>query len=284
MRIAVLGLGIIGSIWSRHLVADGHCVRTWNRTRKPDFPGFTADLAEAVREAELIQVVVADPPAVHEVIARMAPALAPGAIVAQHATIGVADTTTAAVAVRAAGARFLDLPFTGSKPAAEQRQNVFFVGDDDGSFATVRPIYERLSARCLAIGPVGQAMATKLSFNLLIAGVNQAVAESLAVARRAGISDATWFEGLSLNMARSPYAELKKPKLLNRDWSPQFSVKHMHKDLRLVLALAETLGLSLPTTAATARQYAAAEGAGKAELDMSVLAEVVDPRGAPGDG
>ena len=126
MNIAVLGLGIIGSIWAKHLLADGHAVRAWNRTPQPAHPGWCADLLTAVREADVVLMVVADGPAVHELLRKISASLKSGAVVCQHSTIGVDETLVAAELVTAAGARFLDMPFTGSKPAAEQRQNVFF--------------------------------------------------------------------------------------------------------------------------------------------------------------
>ncbi|HYE06399.1 MAG TPA: NAD(P)-dependent oxidoreductase [Planctomycetota bacterium] len=275
MRVSVIGLGIIGGTWARNLAAHGHDLRTWNRTPKPDAPGWTADIAAAVRGAELVMIVVADPAAVAAVIERIAPALASGMTVAQHSTIGVDDTRAAAAAVRARGARFLDMPFTGSKPAAEKRETVFFVGDDDGSLAAVAPVLANLSKAILATGGVGSATAIKLSFNLLIAGINQAMAESLTLATRAGIAPEAWFDALEFNVARSKLVDLKKPKWLAADWSPQFSIKHLRKDLRLALALARRHGLELPSAASDERTLGAAEARGMADLDFAAVLDVV---------
>ena len=275
MRITVLGLGIIGSVWARHWNADGHQVRTWNRSAKPDAPGFTADLVTAVRDAELVAIVVADPPAVASILERIIPVLAAGMVVAQHSTVGVDDTLAYAVAVHGRGAAYLDMPFTGSKPAAEQRQNVFFVGDDHAVLPRVEPVYRALAKQLLPIGRIGQASAIKLSFNLLIANLNQAMIESLELARRSGIDPAAWFNALDYNVAKSGLADLKKPKFLSGDFSPQFSIKHMHKDLRLALRHAASLGLRLDETAAVERAYAAAAEQGLGELDFSALLKVV---------
>ncbi len=280
MRITVLGLGIIGSVWARHWAADGHVVRTWNRSAKPDAPGFTSDLAAAIRGAELIAIVVADPPAVAGVLERIAPELTSAMVVAQHSTVGVADTMGYAALVQGRGAAYLDMPFTGSKPAAEQRQNVFFIGDDHAVLPRVEAVYRALAKTLLPIGSIGQASAIKLSFNLLIANLNQAMVEALELARRSGIAPVAWFDALDSNVAKSGLADLKKPKLLSGDFSPQFSIKHMHKDLRLALAHAASLGLTLPETASVERSYAQAQELGMGELDFSALIEVV--RGAGG--
>ncbi len=280
MRIAVLGLGLIGSIWARHLHADGHQVRAWNRSHKPQQPGWTDDACEAVRDAEVVLVVVADGAAVLAVLEQVRGSLAPQAIVCQHSTIGCDETLAAAQLVRAAGARFIDMPFTGSKPAAEQRQNVFFVAGEAADAALVQPIYARLAKAQLTAGAVGQATAMKLSFNLMLANLNQAMCEAQELARRAGISAATWFAALDFNVGKSPYADLKKPKWLAGDYSPQFAVKHMAKDVRLAQRLAAQHALPMPLTAAAEATLTAAEGRGLGDLDFSAILTLIREPGS----
>ncbi len=119
-RITILGLGIIGGAWARNLHEDGLTVRAWNRTPKSvDY--FEENLENAVQDAELIIIVVADPPAVEAILKDVAPRLKPGQIVAQSSTISAEWTLKFARQVEAAGATFLEAPFTGSKPAAEAR-------------------------------------------------------------------------------------------------------------------------------------------------------------------
>jgi 3-hydroxyisobutyrate dehydrogenase-like beta-hydroxyacid dehydrogenase len=277
MRIAVLGLGIIGSIWARHLHADGHEVRAWNRSPKPDQPGWTPDVLTAVRGAELVLVVVADGPAVLGLLKQIAPALAAGVVVCQHSTIGTDETLAAEQLVLATGARFLDMPFTGSKPAAEQRQNVFFIGGDAALHATVEPVYARLAKRQILAGPVGRGMAMKLSFNLLIASLNQAMCEAQELARHAGIAPADWFDALEVNVARSGLSDLKRPKWLAGDWAPQFSIKHLAKDVRLAQRLAAEHGLAMPEAGVVAEQLTRAETAGDGDLDFAAVIRQLRP-------
>ncbi|HAT09784.1 MAG TPA: NAD(P)-dependent oxidoreductase [Planctomycetes bacterium] len=271
MNIALYGLGIIGSVWARNLAADGHQVRAWNRTPKPDHPCFCADARSAAQGAQLVAIVVADGPAVMQVLDAVLPVLAPGTVVANHATIGVDEVRAVQARVRAAGCRFLDMPFTGSKIAAEQRQTVYFVGDDDGSLTAVETVYAGISKARLPLGAVGSAMAVKLALNLMIATSYQSLAEGLRLARSAGIADTDFFRCLDLNIAKSGLADLKKPKLLAADWSPQFSVKHLNKDLRHALRLAAASGVSLPQAAQLQAAYAAAEADGLGEADFSVM-------------
>lgn len=271
MNIALFGLGIIGATWARNLAADGHTVRAWNRTPKPDHPCWCADPVAAVRGAGLVAIVVADGPAVMQVLDAILPACAPGTVIANHATIGVDEVQAVHKRVVAAGCAFLDMPFTGSKPAAEQRQTVFFVGDDAAVLAKVEAVYRPLTKAILPLGKVGNAMAVKLALNLMIATSFQSLAEGLRLARAAGLSDAQFFQCLDLNVAKSGLADLKRPKLQNADWSPQFSVKHMHKDLRHALRLAGSLGVTVPQTALLERAYAATADRGLGDADFSVL-------------
>jgi 3-hydroxyisobutyrate dehydrogenase-like beta-hydroxyacid dehydrogenase len=272
MRIALFGLGIIGATWARHWADDGHVLRTWNRTPQPAAPGFHADAAVAAHEAELLAIVVSDGAAVQGVLDAVLPVLAPDAVVAVHSTIGVDEVHAVAARVRAAGGRYLDMPFTGSKAAAERRQVVYYVGGIAADLAAVAPAYQSIARAILSTGATGSAMALKLAMNLNIAGVYQTLAESLATARAAGLDDAMFFQALGMNVSHSGLADLKQPKLACSDWSPHFATKHMAKDLHLALRLADALGLELPQTAAVTAAYDRALAEGQGEADFAVLA------------
>ncbi len=278
MRISVFGLGIIGSVWAKNLAADGHEVVGWNRSPKPEYPFFSGDGGAAAERAEVIAIVVADPEAVRQTLAMIAPCLRAGQVVAQHSTIGTDDTMAAAEQVRATGAAYIDMPFTGSKVAAEQRQSVFYVGDDDGSLARVEAVYRPLSKAIQRIGPVGAATSLKLCMNLLIANSYQALAEAYATATAAGIAPDIFFSTLDLNVAKSGVSDLKKDKLVQGDYRTQFSIKHMHKDLRLVLDLAARLGHRLPQTAQLEQAYAQAQAMGLGDSDFAAMAETLKSR------
>jgi 3-hydroxyisobutyrate dehydrogenase-like beta-hydroxyacid dehydrogenase len=209
------------------------------------------------------------------VLARILPALQSGQIVAQTSTVSATWTMRFAEQVHGRGASYLDCPFTGSKPAAEQRQTVFYVGGDKTVLDRARSILTALSKAILHVGGIGAASSLKLAMNVNIALVGQALCESLALARRAGIDDATFFDALKLNASRSGIADLKEPKLRSRDWSPQFSVKHMAKDLRLALETAGNLPLSQARKVLQAYEEGLAQGWG--DEDFAGLMRLVDP-------
>ena len=271
--IAVLGLGIIGGAWAKNLAEDGHDVRPWNRTPK-NFPGERASVAEAVADADLVIVVVADPPAVQSVLEQALSSLKPGAVVMQSSTISPEWTRKFAAQVQAAGGQYIDAPFTGSKIAAEQRKTVYYLGGEAAVIDPIRPIIERLSQTILLIGPIGAASSLKLAMNLNLAAMAQALSESLTLARREGISDEIFFEALSQNVGRSGLSDLKQPKLIAHDYAPQFSLKHMAKDLRLAL---ETSGEHpLPQTKNLSALYGRALGEGWGDDDFISLVRLLE--------
>ena len=265
-RITVVGLGIIGSAWAQNLHADGLTVRGWNRTPK-ELPFFEADLARAVADAEMIIIVVADPPAVESLLSVIVPHLKPGQLVAQSSTISAYWTKLFAQRVEATGALFLEAPFTGSKPAAEARKTVFYLGGTTEIVEKARPVLARLSAHILHIGEIGTASSLKLAMNLNLALMLEALSESLTLARSEGIPDEKFFEALHLNVGRSGLSDLKEPKLKSGDYAPQFSLKHMNKDLRLAL---ETAGdVNLPTAKALKSFYDKGMDGGFGDDDFS---------------
>ena len=269
MKIAVFGLGLIGSAWAENLAQDGFEVARWNRSPK-SVPGFTSDARGAADGAALLFIVVSDPAAVQSVLDAIFPVLKPGQIVIQSSTISPDFAKKFAAQVEALGAAFLDAPFTGSKPAAEQRKTLFFIGGDSTVLDRARPVLQRLSSGIEFLGPVGSASGFKLAININIALVTQALCESLEFARAAGISDDKYFELLRKTSSHTKLADLKEPKLKQRDFSPQFALKHMAKDLRLASAAANSL--KLPQMRALSELYEQALKLGWGEDDFIALA------------
>jgi 3-hydroxyisobutyrate dehydrogenase-like beta-hydroxyacid dehydrogenase len=254
MKIAVLGLGIIGSAWAKNLIADGHEVRCWNRTPK-EFPNFTPSIQKAVAGTDAIVVLVSDPAAVQSVLEQILPELGRDQLVIQSSTISAEWTIKFDQMVRGAGALFLEAPFTGGAAAAEQRKTVYYLGGEADVVERAAPVLKSIAGAIQHIGPLGTASTLKLAMNLNIAGVAQTLCESLTLSRAAGIPDATFFQALSLNLSRSGTADMKEPKLRARDYTPQFSLKHMGKDLRLALETAKSLSVSLGQTALLKETY-----------------------------
>ena len=231
--IGVIGLGIIGGVWARHYNDAGALSGAWNRTAKPDFPQWKPAALDVAMAADVVQIVVADPPAVRGVLDAILPALGAGKIVIQSSTIDPMSSSEFKKLVEARGARYLEAPFTGSKPAAELKKTIYYLGGDEALVAEVEPLLSIVSEARHRIGTNEQASTFKLAMNVNLAGVMQALAEALTMTRNAGVPDELFFKVFKQNVGCSGAAVMKEPKLRDGDFSPQFSVKHLLKDLRL---------------------------------------------------
>jgi 3-hydroxyisobutyrate dehydrogenase-like beta-hydroxyacid dehydrogenase len=271
--IGVIGLGIIGGVWTRNYAAGGRLAGCWNRTPQPEMPAWKNSPEEVAAAADVVQIVVADPPAVAGILEKILPRLGPGKILVQSSTIDPASSEKFSAEVAARGARYLEAPFTGSKPAAENRQTVFFLGGDAALVAELEPLLALISAHRFHIGTGVQAASIKLALNLNILAQMEGLAEALTMARRAGLSDDLFFRVLEKNVGYSPLVKLKEQKLRAGDFSPQFSVKHMHKDMRLASA---TAGAGrMPLLEALRERLRLAEERGGANEDFSSLIKLL---------
>jgi 3-hydroxyisobutyrate dehydrogenase-like beta-hydroxyacid dehydrogenase len=271
--IGVIGLGIIGTPWAARYQAANRLAGVWNRTPKPEAPAWRPTAREVAAAADVTHIVVADAPAVASVLDDILPVLGRGKAVVQSSTIDPASAAAFAARVTETGAAYVESPFTGSKPAAESGTVVFFMGGDRAALDAVEPILAIVSETRFRLPSVEQAAALKLAMNLNIAAQMQALSESLTFARRAGIADDFFFQVLAKNVSHSGLARLKEGKLRTRDFSPQFSVKHMHKDMRL----AEAAGAGkLPLLAAVRGCLALAEARGMGDDDFSSLIRLLD--------
>lgn len=267
--IGIIGLGIIGSVWAKHYAKAGVLAGVWNRTPQPDFPQWLATPEAVAKAADVIQIVVADPPAVRSVLDRIAPLLTPGKVVVQSSTIDAESSEQFRLLVTSRGARYLESPFTGSKPAAEDKKTVYYFGGDAAVIAEIEPLLSLVSESRFCVGTNKQAATLKLAMNLNIAAQMQGLAEALTMARRAGLSDDMFFAVLSKNVGYSGVTRLKEPKLRAGDFSPQFSVKHLLKDLRLASRTAG--GEDFPLLGTLRDVFQATSEHGMADEDISAI-------------
>lgn len=271
-RIAVLGLGIIGSrAWTR-LMAAGWRGACWNRTPKA-CPGETATPEEAVMSAAVILIYLKDAPALREVVGRIQPFLQPGQVVLNHATVDLETTQWLERICLARACRFLDAPFTGSKVAAGNGQLVYYLGGDPALADALEPLLAVTSKTRLSCGPVGAATVIKLATNLISACTVQALAEALAITTRHGVPAACLIKAVAENVSASPLAAMKLPMMIEGNFETHFSLSNMGKDSRYMLALAESAGLATPAIQAVSRRMAELCAAGLGDLDYAALAQ-----------
>ena len=277
---AVYGLGIIGSRVASRLHAAGVPLATWNRTPKPEAPGFLAAASAAAARSRLHQIFTRDESAVDAVLASILPAIGSGHIVAVHATVAPSAMARWSGLVGKTGADFLDAPFTGSRLAAENAKLVYYIVGDSQTLEKARPVLE-LSARAIRhFGPVGHATVLKIATNMVTATTVEILAEAAALTRAAGVSPALFAEAMADNASRSGTSDLKLPGMLAGDFSPHFSLKNMLKDARLASDIARSAGMELPAHSATTgcMESLAARPDDTAEKDFSILGLQWDTR------
>jgi 3-hydroxyisobutyrate dehydrogenase-like beta-hydroxyacid dehydrogenase len=271
-KIAVLGLGIIGSRACARIAGAGWPVACWNRTPH-GVAGETATPEEAADGAAVISIYLKDAPALREVVARLEPVLKPGQILLNHSTVDLATTHWLDQICQARACRFLDAPFTGSKVAAGSGQLVYYLAGDPELAAELETYLSVTSKTRLHCGPVGAATVVKLATNLISACTVQAMAESLAITTRHGVPAECLIRAVAENVSASPLTAMKLPLMAAGNFETHFSLSNMGKDSRYMLALADAAGLDTPAIRAVSQRMEELCAAGLGNLDFSALAK-----------
>ena len=280
-RIAILGLGIMGGGMAANWLAKGFEVAVWNRTasKAQALAGKGAKVAATPREAatgaNFIFAMVADDDASRSVWLGNDGALAG----AKKGAIGVESSTLTPDWVRelgrhaeAKGCGFLDAPVGGSRAAAEGGQLRFFVGGDPQTYESARPALSAVGTKMDLLGPLGAGATWKLINNQLAAGQIAALAEALAVAKKAGFKDEQISELILGGAPASPIVKLKLPRMLAQDFEPtDFALNLMLKDARYAAALARSLGASAGMIEGAAKAFARADAKGLGAKDIAAV-------------
>lgn len=277
-NVGIIGLGIIGRRVADVVRRRGFSVFVWNRTPRP-FPNFVGSPAEIAQLADFIQIFVSDDDALLETVEHLKPSLKAHHIVIVHSTVAPHTMRAAAEIVQRRGAQFLDAPFTGSKLAAEKGELVYYVGGDEAAFRRARPVLEASSKEIIEIGAIGAATVIKIATNMVTAATVQAAAEALALTDSAGVSPEKFLEAMRGNASNSGTLALKLPKILEGDFEPHFSVKHMLKDVQIASRLGHSYGLSFSATEAARSSLLEEERQGRGDADYSSLVRVFFPEG-----
>ena len=292
LKVGFAGLGRMGAPMAARIVEHGFPLTAWNRT-----PGRAGPLAsQGARVAGSLGELAADSNVIITMLSDGAAALSvwagPGGLLEACApgTIGIDMSTTGPHAAREiasradlAGVRFLDAPVSGSVALAEQGRLTTMAGGDPAALAKALPVLRAITARQLHLGPPGAGAAMKLAVNIMIAAVNQAVAEGLALAAEAGIDPRDAYEAFLASAVSSPFLRYKRDAyLVAGDVPVSFTTALMAKDLQLALDIAEQAALPL-TLAATAKQTLdRACAAGFGDADFACIVRLLLPVRPPG--
>lgn len=280
MRVAFLGLGIMGRPIASNLVKAGHEVAVWNRTPKEVEGARTASSpADAARNAEVIWMCVADTDAVESVLfgpQGVHESLTSGQIIMDSSTISPSATRRFAERVGANGVKYVDAPMTGSKIAAEGGTLLFIVGGEEAVIEQLKPLFAATGKKIFRMGETGKGQAAKLAMNLQIALIYEGFAEGLTLATKLGVDAATLVPLIEASMVRSGVVEYKAPFVLKRDFTPNFPLRLMRKDLRLALEAAKEVRVKLPGLETVEEIYDMATEDGNADLDYAATLTLLE--------
>lgn len=283
-KIGLVGLGLMGRPMGMNLLKAGHTLTVWNRTesRAQELVAAGAKLAktprEAAAEAEILLTMVSDPPALEEVLwghegknDGALGGLRAGSIYIDSSTISPALVRKIAAACAERQVRFLDAPVTGGDWGAREGNLVFMIGGDAATLKEVEPILGVMGKKWFHLGPNGAGQTIKLAMNGILALQVGAMAEALALVTRAGLRGEQLVEVMQASMARSGVLDVKSPLMVKGEYKPSFPLRLMHKDLGLMLDLANQLGVALPATAAAREVYSYVKGETKEDVDYSAV-------------
>jgi 3-hydroxyisobutyrate dehydrogenase-like beta-hydroxyacid dehydrogenase len=281
MRVAFLGLGIMGRPMAANLVKAGHQVTVWNRTPGKQVEGASSasSPAEAARDAEVVWMCVSDTKAVENVLFGpdgVEQSLAEGVVVADSSTISPSATRNFAARLRQKGVQYVDAPMTGSKAGAEGGTLIFIVGGDESAIATLGPLFAAMGKQFFRMGETSKGQAAKLVMNLQIALIFEGFAEALTLAAKLGLDAATLLPLVQASMVRSGVIDYKAPFILKRDFSANFPLRLMHKDLRLALDAAKEVRVKLPGLEMVEEIYEMATEDGHENLDYAATLTLLE--------
>jgi 3-hydroxyisobutyrate dehydrogenase-like beta-hydroxyacid dehydrogenase len=248
----------------------GFHVFVWNRTPRP-VPNFVGAPEELAEMCDYLQIFVSDDEALLAVARQLSPGLGARHIVMAHSTVAPYSMSAAAEIIERRGARFVEAPFTGSREAAEKGELVYYVGGDEAALREARPILEASSKDIMEFGEVGQATAIKIATNMVTAASVQAAAEALALVQSIGLPPEKFAAAMRGNASSSTTLLMKLPKMIEGNFEPHFSVKHMLKDMQIASRLGLAHHLELGVSAAARDRLLEQLQRGHGEDDYSVV-------------
>jgi len=280
MRIAVLGIGLMGFPMAQRLCAAGHTVAAWNRTAAKALrltaSGATVftRAAAAVRDADVVLTMLEHGDVVQQVLFDpthgVAAAMARDSLLVDMSSIRPEQARDHAQRLQAFGIEALDAPVSGGTLGAEQGTLAIMVGGTDAAFARAQPVFDALG-RATRVGPNGSGQLAKLANQMIVGITIGAVAEALLLCQKGGADMAQVKAAISGGFADSRILQVHGERMVQRDFAARGSMRIQLKDLRNALSTAGQLGFDAPITQLFEQLYAQGVAHGDADLDQSAL-------------
>ncbi|HTT04775.1 MAG TPA: NAD(P)-dependent oxidoreductase [Steroidobacteraceae bacterium] len=278
MKVAFVGLGVMGAPMAGHLVRAAHEVSVFNRSpakakawteQYRGRAGTTA--ADAAAGCEMVFLCVGNDDDVRVVLDQVLPVMAADGIVVDHTTASARLAREAAAHARAQGRWFVDAPVSGGQAGAESGQLAVMAGGDTAAVERARPIMMAYSKAIQHIGGPGTGQLVKMVNQICIAGVIQGLAEGLHFAKHAGLDPELVLAAISKGAAQSWQMDNRWKTMVKGKYDFGFAVDWMRKDLGLTLSEARSNGSSLQLTALVDQFYAEVQNMGGKRWDTSSL-------------
>jgi 3-hydroxyisobutyrate dehydrogenase len=286
MNIAVLGIGLLGRAVAERLKATGHTVVVYNRTRTKTEPlqalgiDIAASAAQAIGSADCTLLFLADAEAIRSAMLNAeARASLAGRTIIQMGTIGPQESREFHKAVTESGGDYLEAPVLGSIAEARAGSLLLMVGGTQSQLQRWNPVFRSLGRAPHFVGTIGQAASLKLALNQLIAAGIAAFSLSLGLIRRAGVPVDLFMSVLKESTLFAPAFEKKLPRLQHRDYAnPNFSTRHLLKDVNLALGEAQGQGLTTKGLEGIRDLLEKTIAHGHGSADYSAVYEEIDPQ------
>ena len=283
-NLGYVGLGAMGGLMAERLMAKGHAVTGYNRT-KSKAQGLIAkgmkwaDSPREVAEASDAVFVMVTNSAALEAVANgpdgLLAGLGAGKLLIDMSTVSPAVSRVLAARVRDTGAAMVDAPVSGSVITLQQGKLSVMVGGEASTFERVKPLLEDVGPRVTHVGPNGLALSMKIAINLSLAVQMLAFSEGVLLAEKSGIPREVAVDVMTHSVIASPMVQYRGPFVLNMPDEAWFDVNMMQKDMQLALEMGRQLDVPLPTTAVTNEMLTAARGMGLARHDFAIVFEAL---------
>lgn len=283
-NVGFIGLGVMGSRMAKRLLAAGHTVTGYNRTKEKAQPLISegmrwADTPKAVAEAsEFTLSIVSDTKALNEIADGpdgVLAGLSAGKIYIDMSTVSPSAIRALSAKAKAKGAEMLDSPVSGSVATLEQGQLTMMVGGDEAAFKKAEPILLAIGMKATYVGESGLAVSLKIATNLNIAAQTLALCEAVLLAEKAGIPRETALDVMTNSVIASPLLKYKAPFLIKMPEQAWFNLDMMQKDLQLALELGKELGTPTPSTENSSKWVKVAQDQGHGKKDFAILIEAL---------
>jgi len=279
-KIGFIGLGIMGSRMAANLLKNDYHLTIHNRTKSKAEPliesgaKWAESAAETAKEADILITMLSEP----EAVSAMAfgekgflSVLKEGSLWIDSSTVNPYYTGEMTQMASEKNIRFIDAPVAGSKAPAEKGELLFLVGGADQNVKEAAPLFDVMGKKYIHIGENGKGTSLKMVFNLLLGQAMHSFGEALKLGESLHLEEKMLFDILLESPVVAPFVKLKRHKMENKEFSPEFPLRWMHKDLMLASETAYEQGIKLKVNDMVREAYRNAIDNGRGDEDFSAI-------------